>query len=65
MLITAALHTALMQIEARREEKYMLRAHGETYRDYLKSVGRFVSQVPMSVYFGTFQPSPLRFRLNS
>jgi protein-S-isoprenylcysteine O-methyltransferase Ste14 len=42
MLVVALCHATLMQIEARREEKYMLRAHGETYAGYMKTTGRFL-----------------------
>lgn len=42
MLITGGLDILLLQIEARREEKYMLSGHGKAYEDYMKSVGRFL-----------------------
>jgi protein-S-isoprenylcysteine O-methyltransferase Ste14 len=42
MLVTVAVQFTLMQIEARREEKFMLRAHGESYSNYMKSTGRFL-----------------------
>jgi protein-S-isoprenylcysteine O-methyltransferase Ste14 len=42
MLVVALIHTALMQIEARREEQHMLRTQGEVYRNYMKTAGRFI-----------------------
>ena len=42
MLAIALLHLSLLQIEARREEKYLLAKHGGSYADYQKQVGRFV-----------------------
>jgi protein-S-isoprenylcysteine O-methyltransferase Ste14 len=42
MLGIALLHIVLLQIEARREEAYLLEKHGETYAEYCKRVGRFV-----------------------
>ena len=42
MLCIALLHIVLLQIEARREEAYLLEKHGETYAEYRKRVGRFV-----------------------
>ena len=38
----AVLHLAFLQWEARREERHLLAAQGEPYRDYLRHVGRFV-----------------------
>jgi protein-S-isoprenylcysteine O-methyltransferase Ste14 len=42
MLGIALLHIVLLQIEARREEAYLLENHGERYAEYCKRVGRFV-----------------------
>lgn len=42
MTCIALLHIVLLQIEARREEAYLLEKHGDTYADYRKRVGRFV-----------------------
>jgi protein-S-isoprenylcysteine O-methyltransferase Ste14 len=42
VLLTAGVDFLLLQIEARREEKYMESKHGAVYGDYKKSVGRFV-----------------------
>ena len=42
MACIALLHIVLLQIEARREEAYLLDKHGNTYADYRKRVGRFV-----------------------
>jgi protein-S-isoprenylcysteine O-methyltransferase Ste14 len=38
----ALLHLALLQVEARREEKYLLAKHGGAYAEYMKRVGRFL-----------------------
>lgn len=40
--VPAGIDFILLQIEARREEAYMEATHGEVYRQYKKSVGRFV-----------------------
>jgi protein-S-isoprenylcysteine O-methyltransferase Ste14 len=42
VLIPAAIDFFLLQIEARREERYMESTHGHAYAAYKKSVGRFV-----------------------
>ena len=42
MLLVALFHSGLMLTEARREEKHMLRAHGQPYADYMKTAGRFI-----------------------
>jgi protein-S-isoprenylcysteine O-methyltransferase Ste14 len=42
MMVTALLHLLLLQVEARREEKYLLAKHGESYAEYKRRVGRFV-----------------------
>lgn len=42
MFILAAIHLLFLQWEARREEKYLLNAHGEEYGRYLRGVGRFM-----------------------
>lgn len=42
VVIAAGLDFVLLQIEARREERYMETSHGEAYRRYKNSVGRFV-----------------------
>lgn len=42
LLCVIAIHLAMLNIEAHREEKYLLRTHGESYRQYQESVGRFV-----------------------
>ena len=42
MLCISLIGMLLLQWEARREEQYLLRAHGEQYEHYLRRVGRFV-----------------------
>lgn len=42
VLLTAGIDFVLLQIEARREEKYMESKHGAEYARYKNSVGRFV-----------------------
>lgn len=45
--LTAGIDIILLQIEARREEKYMESTHGAVYANYKKSVGRFVPRWPV------------------
>jgi protein-S-isoprenylcysteine O-methyltransferase Ste14 len=45
MLLIAVVHCALLQWEARREERYLLSVHGQAYQDYLAQVGRFIPRV--------------------
>lgn len=40
--VMAGVDFVLLQVEARREERYMESRHGESYRRYKNSVGRFV-----------------------
>lgn len=42
MIVTCAIDILLLQVEARREEAYMISTHGDVYRNYKRSVGRFV-----------------------
>jgi len=42
MLAVAVVHLLLLQFEARREEQYLARVHGQPYLDYCEKVGRFV-----------------------
>lgn len=43
MLLGGALLLVAIQLQVRRvEEPYLVRAHGDAYRDYARSVGRFV-----------------------
>ena len=42
MLAAAAVHLALLLWESRREEKHLLRVHGNAYEAYRARVGRFV-----------------------
>lgn len=42
MLLLAFLHLGFLQIEARREERYLLGKHGSAYADYTKRVSRFL-----------------------
>jgi protein-S-isoprenylcysteine O-methyltransferase Ste14 len=41
MLVAAILHVGLMIAKARNEERHLVARHGETYRRYLASTGRF------------------------
>lgn len=45
VLVTAGTDIILLQIEARREERYMESVHGAVYARYKNSVGRFVPRV--------------------
>jgi len=42
MLIACGIHLLLLQLEARREEKYLAIHHGPGYLEYCRRVGRFV-----------------------
>ena len=42
LAVVAALHIALLQIEARREEAHLRRVHGAEYDDYRRKTGRFI-----------------------
>lgn len=42
MTVTAAIHLFFLQLEARREEKYLVAKHGQSYADYQQRVGRFL-----------------------
>ena len=42
MLVTAGIHIIMLQIEARREETYLLKIHGPQYGRYKEAVGRFI-----------------------
>ena len=41
MLVVALVHVILMNIKAHNEERYLLRCHGNRYRQYLQQTGRF------------------------
>jgi len=41
MIAVAAIHVLLMNLKARNEERFLLSAHGDTYRSYLERTGRF------------------------
>lgn len=42
MVLVALLHLILLQWEARREEKHLMRLHGQPYLDYAAQTGRFI-----------------------
>jgi len=45
MITAVAVHVMLLQWESRREEEHLLRTHGESYRTYCTTVGRFVPRL--------------------
>ena len=45
MLGAVLVHMALLQWESRREERYLLGIHGEAYRLYCQTAGRFVPRL--------------------
>lgn len=45
MLGVAVLEVVLLTWEALREERHLTRVHGETYRSYMKSTGRFIPSI--------------------
>jgi protein-S-isoprenylcysteine O-methyltransferase Ste14 len=42
MIAVAVVHLILLQLEARREERYLLNIHGPAYGEYCARVGRFL-----------------------
>jgi protein-S-isoprenylcysteine O-methyltransferase Ste14 len=42
MLVVGVTHLALLQWEARREERYLTALHGDSYADYAARTGRFI-----------------------
>ena len=42
MAVIAGIHITMLQLEARREERYLIGVHGADYRSYMESVGRFI-----------------------
>jgi protein-S-isoprenylcysteine O-methyltransferase Ste14 len=42
MLVVGAIHLGLLQWEAVREEKHLVKQHGQGYVEYCRHVGRFV-----------------------
>jgi protein-S-isoprenylcysteine O-methyltransferase Ste14 len=45
MLLVAGTHLILLQLEARREEKYLIATHGNIYTEYLNRSTRFVPKL--------------------
>jgi protein-S-isoprenylcysteine O-methyltransferase Ste14 len=45
MIAVATIHLILLQLEARREEKYLAELHGSAYLDYCKQVRRFLPKI--------------------
>ena len=45
MVVIAAIHLAFMQWEVRREEKYLVKLHGQPSAEYMERVGRFVPRI--------------------
>lgn len=45
MLVAVMVHMALLQWESRREEQHLLSIHGEAYRLYCQTAGRFVPRL--------------------
>lgn len=41
MIAVAVIHLGLLQLEVRRQEKYLLNLHGHSYSEYCTRVGRF------------------------
>jgi len=46
MIAAGATHVFLLQWEARREERHLLRLHGQQYADYCARVARFIPALP-------------------
>ena len=45
MLVVGAIHLALLQWEARREERYLTALHGRSYAEYASRTGRFLPRL--------------------
>jgi protein-S-isoprenylcysteine O-methyltransferase Ste14 len=45
MLLVAAIHLSLLQLEARREENHLITTHGDVYVEYLSRTGRFLPKM--------------------
>lgn len=45
MFVVAALEVILLSWEAIREEQHLTRVHGEIYRNYMRSAGRFIPRL--------------------
>jgi protein-S-isoprenylcysteine O-methyltransferase Ste14 len=45
MLLVAATHLFLLQLEARREESYLAITHGPAYSEYQRRTGRFIPKL--------------------
>lgn len=45
MLAVGVVHVALMIVKARNEERHLVRTHGDAYRAYLASTGRFLPRL--------------------
>ena len=45
LFLVAAIHLTLLQLESRREEKYLINAHGQNYVQYHHRTGRFLPRL--------------------
>jgi protein-S-isoprenylcysteine O-methyltransferase Ste14 len=45
MLAVGVVHVTLMNLKARNEERHLVRTHGEAYRAYLATTGRFLPRL--------------------
>jgi protein-S-isoprenylcysteine O-methyltransferase Ste14 len=45
MLAIAIVHFVLMNLKARNEERYLLLTHGDAYRSYVRTTGRFFPRI--------------------
>ena len=57
MLAVAGIHIALLQWEARREERHLVTLHGEEYQRYARHTGRFFPRSFRAYSGGTYAPS--------
>jgi protein-S-isoprenylcysteine O-methyltransferase Ste14 len=48
MIAVAIVHVILLQFEARREEQYLARVHGQPYLDYCRKVRRYIPRGRLS-----------------
>jgi protein-S-isoprenylcysteine O-methyltransferase Ste14 len=45
MIVVGLIHLFFLQWEARREEQHLVRVHGESYQQYMSTVGRFLPRM--------------------
>ena len=62
MAVAAVIHIVLWNLKARNEERHLLHAHGEVYRNYLAANGTLLSAPAWTGSLGRAAPPPSRSR---